>query len=81
MLRQPSLGSKRGLERLQQGSVAKRLEKTCHDILSVSTSGLIPLTRNEDDRNIVPASSQFPMQFGAGHAPHADVDDQTVAVF
>jgi|SRR6516162_2263148 len=80
MLSQPSLASKRGVERLQQGSVAKRLEKTCHDILSVSTSSLIPLTRDEDDRNIVPASSEFPMEIRPGHARHADIDDQTVAV-
>ena len=41
------------------------------------TDGLVSVSGDEDDRNLLPATLQFPLEIGSGHARHGDVEDQT----
>src|ERR1700674_647016 len=67
------------IERLKQSRVAERLEQALHGTLfeRVWTDGLICLSGDEDDRNLLPANRQLLLQIGSGHAGHGDVEDQT----
>src|SRR6266403_56796 len=74
-----SAHSKCGIERLKQSRVSERLEKALHGTLfeGACTDGLICLSGDEDDRNLLPANRQLPLQIGPRHAGHDDVEDQT----
>jgi hypothetical protein len=74
-----SVHSKSGIERPEQSYVAEWLEQTRHGTLfeHARTGGLIPVSGDEDDRNLLPATHQFPLEIGSGHARHGDVEDQT----
>src|SRR5712664_4906497 len=74
-----SAHSKCGIERLKQSRVAERLEQALHGTLfeRAWTDGLICLSGDEDDRNLLPASRQLLLKIGSGHAGHGDVEDQT----
>src|ERR1700676_2677650 len=68
-----------GVERLRQSRVAERLEQALHGTLfeQACTDGLICLSGDEDDRNLLPTRRQLLLQIGSGHAGHGDVEDQT----
>src|SRR5216683_3296772 len=74
-----SAPSKCGIECLKQSSVAEWLEQALHRPLFEHswTNSLISVGGNEDDRNVLPAKLQFPLQIRSGHARHGDVEDQT----
>src|SRR6266404_7630573 len=74
-----SAHTKCGIERLKQSRVAERLEQALHGTLfeRAWTDGLICLSGDEDDRNLLPANPQLLLQIGSGHAGHDDVEDQT----
>src|ERR1700720_3323413 len=74
-----SADSKCGIECLKQSRVAERLEQALHGTLfeRAWTDGLICLSGDEDDRNLLPANRQLLLQIGSGHAGHGDVEDQT----
>ena len=70
--------SKSGIERLAQSRVAEWLEQALHGTLfeQAWTNALILVSGDEDDRNLFPAKRQLPLEIGAGHARHGDVEDQ-----
>src|SRR6266850_3068955 len=74
-----SAHAKCGIERLKQSRVAERLEQALHGTLfdRACTDGLICLSGDEDDRNLLPANRQLLLQIASGHAGHDDVEDQT----
>src|SRR5208282_3432054 len=82
----PSGGSlsslKCGMERLKQSRIAERLEQALHGALfeQAWTDGLISVSGDEDDWNLLPAKRQFPLEIGSGHARHGDVEDQTTGL-
>src|SRR5467141_714881 len=71
--------SKCDIERLRQCRVAERLEQAPRGALieRALTDGLICLSGDEDDRNVLPANRQLLLQIGPGHAGHDDVEEQT----
>jgi len=73
-----SVRSKRDIERLKQVRVAERLEQTRHGTLfeRSQTDGLVSLSGNEDDRNLLPGKLQFSLEIRSGHAWHGDVENQ-----
>src|ERR1700754_5095204 len=68
-----------GIERRKQSRIAEWLEQTLDGALfeHTWTDGLISMSGDEDDRNLLPAKRQFSLEIGAGHARHGDVEDQT----
>src|SRR5882724_2442326 len=74
-----SAHSKSGIERPKQSRVAEWLEEALHGtpLEHAWTDGLISVSGDEDDRNLLPAKRQFPLEIGSGHARHGDVEDQT----
>src|ERR1700680_1663144 len=73
-----SAHSKSRIERLTQRRVAEWLEQALHGTLfeQAWTDGLIPVSGDEDDRNLLPAQRQLALKVGAGHAGHGNVEDQ-----
>src|SRR5712692_4580154 len=73
---------KRGVERLNQGPLAERFEQALHGALFEHSraDGLISVSRDEDDRNILPAKLQFPLEIVSLHARHGDVQDETISL-
>src|SRR5215213_2224207 len=67
------------VERLKQSRLAEWLEKTLHGAAfeQARTHRLIRVSGDEDYRNLLLATRQFPLEVGAGHARHGDVEDQT----
>src|SRR3981189_1073598 len=74
-----SAHSKCGIERLTQSCVAEWLEQAFHGALfeQAWTDGLVSVSGDEDNRNLLPAKRQFPWEIASGHARHGDVEDQT----
>src|SRR5262245_43135517 len=74
----PSARPQRGIERLTQRRLAEWLEQALDRTLreQVRTDGLVGVSSNIDDRNLLPATRQFPLEIGPGHARHGDVEDQ-----
>src|SRR6266446_4830560 len=74
-----SAQSKCGIERLKQSRLAEWLEQAFHGTLCEHawTDGLISVSGDEDDRNLLLAMRQFPLEIGSGHTRHSDVEDQT----
>jgi hypothetical protein len=72
--------SQRGIERLTQGCVAERLDQTLDGspINQTLPGRLVCVSRNEDDRNRMPASLQFMLQIGTCHSRHRNVKDQAL---
>jgi hypothetical protein len=68
-----------GIEGLKKSRVAERFEQALHGTLfeQACTEGLICLSSDEDDRDLLPANRQLLLQIGSGHAGHGDVEDQT----
>src|SRR6266850_6971936 len=68
-----------GMERLKQRRLAEGLEQACHGTLCehVWTDSLLSESGDEDDRHLVPATRQFPLEIGSRHARHGDVEEQT----
>src|ERR1700730_7309475 len=71
--------SKSGIEGLTQSRIAEWLEQALHGTLLEQfwTDGLISVSGDENDRNLLPAKLQFPLEIGSAHARHGDVEDQT----
>ena len=67
------------VERTEKSRVAERLEQAFHGTLleHARTDGLICVSGNEDDRNLLRPKRQFLLQIRSGHARHGDVEDQT----
>src|SRR6267154_3472074 len=74
-----SAHSKCGIERFKQGRIAERFEPALNGTLfeHACSDGLICLSCDENDRNLLPAKRQLLLQIGSGHARHGDVEDQT----
>src|SRR2546430_11090560 len=74
-----SAHSKCGIERFKQRRLAEWLEQALHGTLfeQARAVDLIRVSGYEDDRNLLLAKRQFPLEIGAGHARHGDVQDQT----
>src|SRR5262249_8127742 len=74
-----SAQSERLVERLEQSAIAERLAKTGHSAAldEAQRFGFACMRRDEDDRNLVPATLQFPLEVGSGHAGQCDIEDQT----
>src|SRR3984957_4651876 len=68
-----------GIEGFKKSRIAERFEQALHGTLfeRAWTDGLICLSGDEDDRNLLPANRQLLLQIGSGHAGHGDVEDQT----
>src|SRR6266850_474529 len=77
-----SARTKCGIERLKQSRVAERLEQALHgtQFERAWADGLICLTGDEDERNLLPANRQLLLQIGSGHFGHGDVEDQTLGL-
>jgi hypothetical protein len=71
--------SKRGVERLKQSGITEWFKQALDRTLfeHSQAGGLICLSSNKDDRNLLPAKLQFPLEIGSAHAWHGDVEDQT----
>src|SRR5258707_13297529 len=71
--------SKRGIERVKQSRVAEWFEQALHGTLFEHSraDGLISVSGDEDDRNLLPAKFQFLLEIRSCHARHGDVQDQT----
>ena len=61
-----------------QGRLAERLEQALHGPLfdQSRADGLIPLSRDEDGRNLLPAPPQFLLKVGPAHPRHGNVEKQ-----
>lgn len=68
-----------GVERAKESCVAEWLEEALHGALREHawTDSLICVSGDEDYRNLLPATRQFPLEIRSGHAGHGDVEDQT----
>jgi hypothetical protein len=73
-----SAHSKCGIERLKQGRIAEWFEQALNRTLfeQAWTHGLVCMSGDEHDWNLLPATRQFPLEIGSGHARHGDVKDQ-----
>src|SRR5512134_2805718 len=70
---------KRGVERVVQRRLAERLEQALHCALreQTRTDRLVSVGGDEHNRDVPLAADQFLLQFGARHARHRDVEEQT----
>src|SRR5712691_7842628 len=77
-----SAPSKRGIDRFQQGRLAEWLEQALDGTRfeHAGTDGLVSVSGNEDNRNLLPAKRELPLQIGPCHPRHGDVEDQTAGL-
>jgi hypothetical protein len=70
--------SKGRLECLDQGGLAEWLEQALNGTVlqQARADGLIAVSRDEDNWNLRSTTLKLPLQFGATHARHGDVEDQ-----
>jgi hypothetical protein len=68
-----------GIECRKQSRLAEWLEQTTHGVLleQVGPNGLIYLTGDEYNRNLLPATRQFQLEMGSAHTRHGEVEHQT----
>lgn len=73
-----SAHAQRGIERPQQLRVAEWLEQALQRALfeQAWADGLICVSRDEDDRNLLPVTRQLPLQIWAGRARYGDVENE-----
>src|SRR5918994_253388 len=71
---------KRGIERVEQGCLAERLEQALYGPTGeeARTDGPISVGGDEDRWNHLAPMHQFPVKIGARHARHCDVEQQAV---
>src|ERR1700719_204874 len=75
-----SAPQKNGIERPEQGRIAEWLEQALHSRTLFEhscTESFIFNGSDEDDRNLLPAMRQFPLQVESSHSRHDNIDDQT----
>jgi len=70
------------MERIKQSRVAEWLEQALHRTLfeQLLANRFICAGGDEDDRNLLPAKLQFPLQVGTAHPRHCDVEDQATGL-
>src|SRR6267142_1432672 len=69
----------RSIERLEQCRVAEWFKQALHGTLlhhSLANSR-IPVSGDENDRNILPGKLQFPLEIGAAQPRHGNIENQT----
>jgi len=73
-----SLRSKCRVKLLEQSRVAEWLEQAFHGALfnQPLANDHISISRNEDDRDRLSPSSQFPLKIRSGHSRHGHVKEQ-----
>ena len=73
-----SFDVERGLDRPEQSGVAEWSEPTFDGALFeyAWAEGLVPMRRDKDDRNGLPAPLLLALQVHAGLAGHGDIEDQ-----
>jgi hypothetical protein len=78
-VRQPADAESGASECLTPSRLAEWLEQALHGtpFEQAWTDGLISVSGDEDDWNLLPAKRQFSLEIGSGHARHGDVEDQT----
>jgi hypothetical protein len=64
------------INRIEQSRVAEWLEQAFARTLSDQPLQNICISRNEDDRNRLSPSSQFPLKIRSGHSRHGHVKEQ-----
>src|SRR5262249_32693500 len=72
----------RGVQRIEQGGIAERLEEALHSALGEQPrpDGLVTVAGDEHDRNRVPPTYQFLLKLGSRHPGHRNVEDQTFSL-
>src|SRR5262245_18511644 len=73
-----SIHSNRRIQSFQKRRVTERLEEKSHSAMvegMVAHTG-VPLRGDKDDRNLLSAENQFPLQIEPRHAWHGNVKDQ-----
>src|SRR5215470_5624803 len=70
--------SKSSIERPQQSRIAEWFGQALHCPLfeQARADCFISVSRNEDDRDIMPAKRQFPLEIRSRHSWHGDIEDQ-----
>src|SRR6266478_276848 len=69
-------------ELMMISQLAERFEQALHGALFEHSraDSLISVSGDEDDRNLLPAKLQFPLEIVSRHARHGDVQDQTISL-
>src|ERR1700678_1878770 len=77
-----SIQSNCGIERLKQFCIAERLEQKRHSTQfeRSQTDGLVSVSGDEKDRNLLPAELQLFLEFGSGHTWHGDIENQAASL-
>jgi len=71
-----------GPECLKQGRIAERLEQALRCTLFEQSRANRPICAggDKDDRNLLPATLQFPLKVGSTHPRHRDIENQALSL-
>ena len=71
------------IERIEQGTIAERLEQALNGTLFDHSlpHGRVTLSGDVDDRDFFLAAAQFLLEFRPGHLRHGDIENQTSSMF